>query len=213
MLARAEDSVLIVVDMQPTFLAPIHERDRVMARTKFLEQAAKILGVPVLATEQYPERMGGTDPEVLSSLASRLARLSKQCGPEEHARVVDASGGPQLPDLCRAIVDGLDPDRQIAEARRTFDVPGDEEPTENRTGPRTAEGHRAVADRDLGRAQHADANGRGGRCLRCHDRPRLAAVQAVREPCGRIQSRMSRTFVSSWPASTRDWATTMCFCQ
>jgi hypothetical protein len=39
--------------------------------------------------------MGGTDPELLSSLASRLARLSKQCGPEEHARVVEASGGPQ----------------------------------------------------------------------------------------------------------------------
>jgi type I restriction enzyme R subunit len=74
--------------------------------------------------------MGGTDPELLSSLASRLARLSKQCGPEEHARVALASGGPQLPDLCRAIVDGLNPDRQIAEARRTFDVPGDQEPTE-----------------------------------------------------------------------------------
>lgn len=73
--------------------------------------------------------MGGTDPDLLSSLASRLARLSQQCGPEEHARVVEASGGPQLPDLCRAVVDGLDPDRQIAEARRTFDVPNDQEPT------------------------------------------------------------------------------------
>ena len=38
--------------------------------------------------------MGGTDPELLSSLASRLARLSKQCGPEEHARVAEASGRP-----------------------------------------------------------------------------------------------------------------------
>jgi len=74
--------------------------------------------------------MGGTDLELLSSLASRLARLSKQCGPDEHARVVEASGGPQLPDLCRALVDGLDPDRQVAEARRAFDVPGDQEPTE-----------------------------------------------------------------------------------
>lgn len=74
--------------------------------------------------------MGGTDPELLSTLASRLARLSKQCGPEEHARVVEASGGPQLPDLCRALVDGLDPDRQIVEARRTFNVPAGQEPTE-----------------------------------------------------------------------------------
>lgn len=74
--------------------------------------------------------MGGTDPDLLSSLASRLARLSRQCGPDEHARVVEASGGPRLQDICRAIVDGLDPDRQIAEARRAFDLPEDQEPTE-----------------------------------------------------------------------------------
>jgi type I restriction enzyme R subunit len=74
--------------------------------------------------------MGGTDPELLSSLASRLARLSRQCGPEEHARVVEASGGARLPDLCRAIVDGLDPDRQLAEACRTFDLPDGEMPTD-----------------------------------------------------------------------------------
>jgi len=74
--------------------------------------------------------MGGSDPDLLSSLASRLARLAKQCGPEAHARVVDASGGPRLQDLCRAIIDGLDPDRHIAEARRTFDLPEDQEPTE-----------------------------------------------------------------------------------
>ena len=73
--------------------------------------------------------MGGTDPDVLSSLASRLARLDRQCGPEEHARVVEASGGPTLARICGAIVDGLDPDRQIAEARRTFVVPDGQEPT------------------------------------------------------------------------------------
>lgn len=74
--------------------------------------------------------MGGTDPELLSSLASRLARLSKQCGPEEHARVVEASGGAQLPDLSRSIVDALDPDHQIAHARRTLDLPKEQKPTE-----------------------------------------------------------------------------------
>lgn len=73
--------------------------------------------------------IGGKDPDILSSLASRLARLSKQCGPEEHARVAAASGGPSLADMSRALVDGLDPDRQAAEARRSFDVPADEEPT------------------------------------------------------------------------------------
>jgi type I restriction enzyme R subunit len=74
--------------------------------------------------------MGGTDADMLSSLASRLSRLAKQCGPEEHARVAESSGGVALSSMCRAIVDGLDPDRQIAEARRAFAVPQGEEPTE-----------------------------------------------------------------------------------
>jgi len=73
--------------------------------------------------------MGGTDPDLLSSLASRLARLDRQCGPAEHARVKEASGGRDLPALCRAIVDGLDPDRQIEEARQAFALPDGEEPT------------------------------------------------------------------------------------
>ena len=72
--------------------------------------------------------MGGTDRATLSSLASRLSRLAKQCGPDEHQRVADASGGLGVTDISRAIVDGLDPDRQIDEARAIFDVPAGQEP-------------------------------------------------------------------------------------
>lgn len=115
-LAKTHFVIVDCVGMTETQLADTQplERKRTVSLKALLEHVA----------------MGGTDPEVLSSLASRLARLSKRCGPEEHARVVEASGGLQLPDLCRAIVDGLDPDHQIAEARRTFDVPGNQEPTE-----------------------------------------------------------------------------------
>jgi type I restriction enzyme R subunit len=56
--------------------------------------------------------------------------LDKQCGPAEQARVVEASGGSRLSDICGAIVDGLDPDRQFAEARRTFNVPAGATPTD-----------------------------------------------------------------------------------
>ncbi len=74
--------------------------------------------------------MGGTDPAMLSSLAGRLARLDRQCGPEEHRRIAEASGGPGIGAISHAIVDGLDPDRQIAEARSSFDVPAGEDPTD-----------------------------------------------------------------------------------
>ena len=74
--------------------------------------------------------MGGTDPAMLSSLASRLARLVRQCGPEEDERIAEASGGISIGAISHAIVESLDPDRQIAEARSMFEVPAGDEPTE-----------------------------------------------------------------------------------
>ena len=74
--------------------------------------------------------MGGTDPAMLSSLASRLARLDRQCGPEERERIAEASGGAGIGAISRAIVEGLDPDRQVAKARSMFEVPAGDEPTE-----------------------------------------------------------------------------------
>jgi type I restriction enzyme R subunit len=73
--------------------------------------------------------MGGTDPDAMSSLASRLSRLDKQCGPDEIQRV-HAAGGTTLQAISHAIVAALDPDRQISAARKAFKVPADQEPTE-----------------------------------------------------------------------------------
>jgi len=114
-VAKTHFVIVDCVGMTETRLADTQplERQRTVSLKALLEHVA----------------MGGTDPEVLSSLASRLSRLDKQCGPEEQARVAEASGGVTLPAICGAIVEGLDPDRQIAEARRAFAVTGDAEPT------------------------------------------------------------------------------------
>jgi type I site-specific restriction endonuclease len=77
--------------------------------------------------------MGGSDPDVLSSLASRLARLAKECGPDEHTRIREASGGAGLTQIAHGIVDALDPDLQQARARSTHGLPGDQEPTDLQT--------------------------------------------------------------------------------
>ena len=74
--------------------------------------------------------MGGADPAMLSSLAGRLARLDRQCGPDDRRRIAEAAGGPGLVAIGGAIVGALDPDRQIAEARSMFQTPAGEEPTQ-----------------------------------------------------------------------------------
>jgi len=68
MLAQVDRSVLVVVDMQSTFLAAIHEADRVLGRTEFLVRCARLLDIPIFVTEQYPERMGGTHPRLAELL-------------------------------------------------------------------------------------------------------------------------------------------------
>lgn len=70
MLVTLERSALVVVDIQPNFLAPIHRGQEVLQRAKFLVEAAGELGVPIFASEQYPDRMGGTE-ESLSALLRR----------------------------------------------------------------------------------------------------------------------------------------------
>jgi type I restriction enzyme R subunit len=73
--------------------------------------------------------LGGTNPDALSSLASRLARLDRQCGPKERDLITQATEGAKLEDISRAIIQALDPDRQIEEARKTFDLPKEQAPS------------------------------------------------------------------------------------
>ncbi len=57
---ESEKCILLVIDVQSRFLNPIFESERVESRCKFMCEIATLFAVPVLATEQYPERMGGT---------------------------------------------------------------------------------------------------------------------------------------------------------
>jgi len=72
---------------------------------------------------------GGTDPDMLSSLASRLARLDKQCTPEDRKRITEAAGGKRLSEIDHGIIRALDPDEHEAVARRTHELPDDVEPS------------------------------------------------------------------------------------
>lgn len=67
-LLRADDAVLVVVDMQEPFLRNLFERERVIRNVCTLLDGAKALSVPVIATTQYAERMGGVIPEVQERL-------------------------------------------------------------------------------------------------------------------------------------------------
>jgi nicotinamidase-related amidase len=63
-----ERAALLVVDIQERLLPAIFEKDRVVRKTLTLIQGACILGVPILATEQYRKGLGATVPEVAQAI-------------------------------------------------------------------------------------------------------------------------------------------------
>ncbi|MBK6767733.1 MAG: DEAD/DEAH box helicase family protein [Ardenticatenales bacterium] len=74
--------------------------------------------------------MGGADPDMLSSLASRLARLEREFGPEEDRRVAEVADGARLGDITAAIVEALDPDYRLDRARGRYGLAAGDEPTD-----------------------------------------------------------------------------------
>ncbi len=65
---RAEEALLLVIDIQEKLFPLIHEKETVMENTVKLIRAAKAMKIPVLLTEQYPRGLGRTMPEIMSEL-------------------------------------------------------------------------------------------------------------------------------------------------
>lgn len=61
-----DDTMLLCVDMQPRFVAAVAQGDDIRRRCEFAVAAAVGVGLPVAFTEQVPEKLGGTAPELLA---------------------------------------------------------------------------------------------------------------------------------------------------
>lgn len=73
-LISAESSTLLVVDVQSRLLPAIHDGPRVLANCIWLVQVAQRLGVPIVASEQYPKGLGPTAPELAAALPADSVR-------------------------------------------------------------------------------------------------------------------------------------------
>jgi nicotinamidase-related amidase len=69
-------ALLLCIDLQPVFLNAIADGSQLLRRSCFAVQAAKGLGIPVAFTEQVPQKLGGTAPDLLK-LAPAAKLFSK----------------------------------------------------------------------------------------------------------------------------------------
>jgi len=72
---------------------------------------------------------GNAEPDVVSSLAARLARLERALGADEQEAITSAANGESLRDLLKSLISALDPDQYIEFARAQAGLSGDQEPT------------------------------------------------------------------------------------
>ena len=87
-----------VTESEKTIVQPL-ERQRTVSFEKLLENVAS----------------GQSDPDTVSSLAHRLARLDRKLGPEDRQKVQEVAGR-TLSELAGRLVDALDEDRiQLAQ--------------------------------------------------------------------------------------------------
>ncbi len=80
-------AVLAVIDMQEAFRQIIPDFNQVAENVSLLVQAAKILNVPIIVTEQYPKGLGRTVQEIAEHLPEDSEPIEKlsfsACGVQE----------------------------------------------------------------------------------------------------------------------------------
>lgn len=85
-MIKAEKTALVLIDVQEKLIPVMHEKETMLNNLKRLIPALNMLEVPVLVTEQIPEKIGPTLPE-LAGLLSGGTPISKSafscCGAPE----------------------------------------------------------------------------------------------------------------------------------
>jgi nicotinamidase-related amidase len=75
MMSRG-DTALLVIDVQEKLLPAIADAARVVWNVRRLIDAAKVLGLPISGTEQYPKGLGPTTPELAERLGPLPSKLT-----------------------------------------------------------------------------------------------------------------------------------------
>jgi nicotinamidase-related amidase len=79
------NSALIIVDIQDKLAVVMKQKEKVTNNCLHLVEAAKLLGIPIIVTEQYPQGLGQTIKEIKEALPSYspLEKITFDCCRDE----------------------------------------------------------------------------------------------------------------------------------
>jgi nicotinamidase-related amidase len=88
-LLQSDKTGLLVIDLQQPLLDVMWNQQELIANVRRLAEGARILELPVLVTEQNPEKLGPTAPGVAQALEGRspLPKMAFSCCREERFMV------------------------------------------------------------------------------------------------------------------------------
>ena len=88
-MLNVDDTVLVVIDVQGKLAQSMHEKADLFENVAKLIKAAGVLEIPIIWTEQYPEGLGPTIPEIAELLPGRpISKVAFSCCGEK--RFVEA---------------------------------------------------------------------------------------------------------------------------
>lgn len=148
MLMRADDSCLLIVDIQERLVPALHDADTLVKNARWLIDVANAIGVPVVASEQYPQGLG----HLVKSLAEVVpveATVTK-----EHFSCVAAGclSGTAVETRSQVVVSGAE--THVCVLQTVIDLVGQGKVV---FVVADAVSSRREADRDLGLARMRDA--------------------------------------------------------
>ena len=95
----SESAVLLIIDVQGKLAHCMHEKDELIRHIAGLIHFADILSIPIIVTEQAPEKIGKTIPEITGLLSGRqpITKTSFSCcGQEQFMQDLKALGRNQI---------------------------------------------------------------------------------------------------------------------
>jgi nicotinamidase-related amidase len=77
----AEDTILVIVDIQEKLTAAMYEKEALVENAVKMVKGAQILGIPIVSTEQNPDGLGQTIPQIAELLkdARPFSKLTFSC--------------------------------------------------------------------------------------------------------------------------------------
>ncbi len=97
-----DTALLNVIDVQGRLAHLVEGSEAMRANVVRLVEGAKLFDLPVLATEQVPDKLGDTVPEIAEALGDvpRLVKDTFSCYPEESIRVAYEEAGRNQVVVC-----------------------------------------------------------------------------------------------------------------